>query len=143
MIWEIDFLMQAFSACIEAMKKGDPERAENVQYFLDTWNWKDAPQSGRIESYCEVAQKWAKDRMPQPNGPKLYMQGLHLGINKSNLLWRVLYQGEAIRATPCPTHQGRWSGLDAGKAPQGIPQDEWGPHCECGMTGWLKNANKE
>ena len=52
-------------------------------------------------------------------------------IRKSNLLFRMLFLGEPLRTTPCPTHKGKWSGCK-----------ELGTcDCQCGwdVTGWLPN----
>src|SRR5271163_2412374 len=36
--------------------------------------------------------------------------GVFMQITKSNLLSRLIYDGESLRLTMCPIHQGRWSG---------------------------------
>ncbi len=51
--------------------------------------------------------------------------GVFLQIGKSNLLARLLYGGEPLRSTPCPTHKGKWSGC-FGECEHG-----------CELTGWL------
>lgn len=52
-----------------------------------------------------------------------------LQISKSNLLWRLIYNGEEPRITMCPEHQGHWSGCS------------WEPPpCGCDLIGWLPNA---
>lgn len=54
-------------------------------------------------------------------------------IMKSNLLYRMLYDGEKPRETPCPIHKGRWSGCK-------LPEDtECKGACMSGsnVTGWL------
>lgn len=55
-----------------------------------------------------------------------------LMVRKSNLLHRLIYQGQAIRTVPCPTHKGTWSGCT------------WAAGAErcacvdgCNVTGWL------
>lgn len=47
-------------------------------------------------------------------------------IQKSSLLARLVYCGEAVRTEKCPIHKGQWSGIGA---------------CEygCGQTGWIPN----
>jgi len=54
-------------------------------------------------------------------------------VTKSNLLWRLLYEGEGLRTEPCPIHKGHWSGCAWG--------DDQCPHCMSGdnITGWLEN----
>jgi hypothetical protein len=59
---------------------------------------------------------------------------LFLQIQKSNLLARLLYGGEKLRAIPCPKHKGTWSGI------------EWSgnqcPH-KCQLTGWIQEPVDE
>ena len=61
-------------------------------------------------------------------------------IAKSNLLARLLYEGESLRTEPCPVHKGFWSGC----AWNENPEDD----CACqrvqgsdatgsNVTGWL------
>lgn len=52
-----------------------------------------------------------------------------LQIRKSNLLARLLYNGEKLRTKMCPEHKGKWTGI------------EWGnnrcpPNCQ--LTGWIQ-----
>lgn len=49
-------------------------------------------------------------------------------IAKSSLLCRLLYDGETLRTTPCPTHKGRWSGCHPEPCEHG-----------CDYVGWLPN----
>jgi len=51
-------------------------------------------------------------------------------IHKSNLLHRLLYQGQKLRSRPCPEHKGTWSGCHWEALPCG---------CQDGsnVTGWL------
>ena len=57
-------------------------------------------------------------------------------VGKSNLLWRLIYGGQTLRTTPCPTHKGVWSGCV-------WPKDAKDA-CACmdgsNVTGWLPNA---
>jgi hypothetical protein len=59
---------------------------------------------------------------------------ISLQIDKSNLLWRLLYAGEQVRSTPCPVHKGKWSGCG--------PDPRWtDSRCGCwsygNVTGWM------
>lgn len=60
-----------------------------------------------------------------------YVDDVFRQISKSNLLARLLYAGEKIRAEMCPIHKGVWSGI------------EWGdtvcPH-KCQLTGWIQDG---
>lgn len=75
------------------------------------------PDRGSVNDFCK--------RFVLPSGP------LRQSIRKSNLLWRLLYGGEALRERPCPEHQGKWGGI-------GTPENPACPH-GCGFTGWLPN----
>lgn len=61
---------------------------------------------------------------------------IFIDIQKSNLLWRLIYAGEPVRTTPCPVHKGRWSGCN--------PPEETGCNGACifegNVTGWLPNG---
>ena len=62
------------------------------------------------------------------------VQRIFIKIRKSNLLWRMLYEGEKPRTKPCPVHKGRWSGCR-------LPEEmECKGACADGLnvTGWLK-----
>jgi hypothetical protein len=50
-------------------------------------------------------------------------------VHKSNLLARILYSGETLRAQMCPEHKGEWSGIEWA--------DDVCPH-GCQFTGWLQ-----
>jgi len=60
------------------------------------------------------------------------IDSVFLKIRKSNLLWRLLYNGQPLRTTLCPLHKGKWSGCFL-KEP-----------CDCedngNVTGWLPNT---
>lgn len=55
-----------------------------------------------------------------------------LSISKSNLLARLLYNGEKLRETICPEHKGKWSGIEwsESRCPHG-----------CQLTGWIQEAD--
>lgn len=55
-------------------------------------------------------------------------------ISKSNLLARILYNGEKVRTRTCPEHKGRWSGVEwsESRCPHG-----------CQLTGWLPEPKDE
>ena len=56
-------------------------------------------------------------------------------IRKSNLLARLLYDGQALRTMPCPEHKGHWSGCKWPKDPKDLCPCMDG----CNVTGWLPN----
>lgn len=59
-----------------------------------------------------------------------YLTQIGIDIEKSNLLWRLLYNGQKLRTKMCPIHKGHWSGC----APEPCPEG-----CSNGIdiTGWL------
>jgi hypothetical protein len=59
---------------------------------------------------------------------------LELAIRKSCLLDRLFYGRDTLRTTPCPVHQGKWSGIST----EPCPHCAVGP-CACN-TGWLPVA---
>ncbi len=110
-----------------------------------------------IRFFCDALTKWAtifgeKLRVPteawtRPQDPhyferenesrRKFSEQAHqvfLKIRKSNLLWRMLYEGEKPRSNPCPHHNGRWSGC---KLPEEM---ECKGACADGLnvTGWLR-----
>lgn len=66
--------------------------------------------------------------LPGPIERAKTISQVFLWIRKSDLLDRLLYQGQKLRTERCPVHDGRWSGLEH-------PTN----YCEhgCGFTGWL------
>lgn len=56
------------------------------------------------------------------------LQFIEIDIEKSDLLFRLIYQGQKLRTQKCSIHKGKWSGIP-------FPGDE----CPegCGHTGWL------
>jgi hypothetical protein len=97
-----------------------------------------------ISQYCKAFRTWQgaiEDAAERELDPKLKesftgmvrdIRSVSLHIAKSNLLARLVYQGEELRPDPCPVHKGHWSGC------------VWGegrcPHCMSGdnITGWVR-----
>lgn len=85
----------------------------------------------------------AQGHLNGPVRPQDVMAKLPLWIQKSNLLARLIYDGEELRTEQCPVHKGHWSGC------------QWGyPPCDCqkvmsdghvgydsNVTGWLLAGN--
>jgi len=77
--------------------------------------WRDLQIERYKDGPADEVPRWLRDRAPQT---------LELAIRKSNLLYRMLYQGEEPRTEKCPKHKGSWSGI--------------GPcYYGCASTGWL------
>lgn len=108
-----------------------------------------------VGRFCESLRAWGEairnddstDRSGERDArlvavPALLDQ-LQLPMTKSNLLYRLIYLGEPLRTTKCPTHRGHWSGCS------------WShPYCDCqkvifegdvgygcNVTGWLLEDN--
>lgn len=84
-----------------------------------------------VTQYCEAIWAWFRC-IEERDGDKYYapmLGGIRNDIQKSALLWRLIYRGEKLRVEQCPIHKGRWHG------------SIWcGPNvCEhnCDGTGWL------
>lgn len=95
-----------------------------------------------VSQYCNALRDWAKVASISEDEASVraatYLHQAALQISKSNLLWRLIYGGEALRKEPCPVHEGRWSGYHW--------SDEGEPcACQYGLdvTGWLPNGEYE
>lgn len=95
----------------------------------------------RLAIYCRALRDGGEDG---PFGPdeaealRQYGERIVFIASKSNLLGRLLYDGEPLRTEPCPVHKGRWSGCPF---PGDAEHD-----CECmhygNLTGWLPSEDK-
>lgn len=98
------------------------------------------------EKFCEAMDEWAALIMNKASGRIVSRdeftpawQTVRLAISKSCLLSRTLYGGEKPSQTPCPVHNGVWSGCHFGHISQ-----EWiDAGCRCSQhracdctTGW-------
>ena len=99
--------------------------------------------------FCDSMDDWAKACMtPLPTDDEhtrawreefsAHWVWIRRAIRKSNLLHRLLYQGEKIRTGMCPIHKGRWSGC--------LPLEDMtcGGVCANGhnVTGWLRDSQE-
>lgn len=90
------------------------------RYCKSLWTWMDCV----VEAYEEDgSHKGARFSDIAP-----VMDRLKLAIQKSNLLWRLIYDGQPLRTKKCPEHQGHWRGVP-------FPHND----CEhgCDLTGWI------
>ena len=91
-----------------------------------------------VNQYCRALETWAdcivklneqeKEEYRYYQGQDYYKHLHHimLDIQKSNLLWRLIYCDQELRTEPCPLHKGHWSGYT------------WeGCIYGCGELGWL------
>jgi hypothetical protein len=87
-----------------------------------------------ISEYCRGLETWARC-IEEANETKQTRHGsayapvlgeLLRDIRKSDLLWRLLYDGQQLRTRKCPLHRGHWAGVTSEVCPHG-----------CGHTGWL------
>lgn len=96
-----------------------------------------------VSQYCKAFRTWAEclveaDKEAQAEGKNpshglrfvQHLPEILLAIQKSNLLFRLIYMKLPARKKKCPVHKGSWSGC------------VWGDDvCECvvgsNVTGWL------
>lgn len=71
---------------------------------------------------------YALDEMRRYEREAAEVGHVFLQIRKSNLLYRLLYGGQSVRAKMCPKHKGKWDGQAMLK---GCPHN-------CDGTGWLR-----
>lgn len=99
-----------------------------------------------LSKFCNAIITWANiisencrnNQETHSNGIKRIQQGdayhnylfkIIIDIQKSNLLYRILFLEEEPRKNKCPIHNGHWSGI------------EWNDSkCQygCNLTGWIK-----
>lgn len=114
-----DKYLAAFEVWLGAMRAGDENRQALANIVEPVWcdvvANADLPEEAEVDEFCLVLSPLV---MPHTS--------VWIAIEKSNLLYRLLYLGESLRIAPCPQHKGHWSG-DFGSCLYG-----------CGMTGWLR-----
>lgn len=94
------------------------------------------------QKFCEAFYDWAKacqTELPTDDANtkiwrqefRSHWQFVEIAIQKSCLLYRLIYAGESLRAKMCRVHRGKWSGCVPEKLPCG---------CQFGsnVTGWLR-----
>jgi hypothetical protein len=69
-----------------------------------------------VNEYCANLREWAHLIDLRDNDAKQRddFRQIELSISKSCLLNRTIYCGEKPSQTPCPVHEGRWTGLHCG-----------------------------
>lgn len=113
-----------------------------------------------ISKYCEAISTWMtvmqnkarakEEKAGRPRdewGPLAKLHLVRMSIMKSNLLWRMLYRGEALRTIACPVHGGRQAtGLLCLRQENYFDENgdikARGNECGCGGTGWLPNEEE-
>lgn len=117
------------------------EEAEALLYQLSRHFNQPVQPVGR---YCAALRVWENAvndravRTRDPDDAKFaeMVSRVFLQISKSNLLSRLIYDGESLRTEPCPVHQGRWSGCVWDDQPcpcQATQAGQFGIN----VTGWL------
>lgn len=116
--------LRTWQRCAQGYLSGrEPVLADAVAWYLSGLEQSGAlPDVVPLREHCRAASRWeAKlDRVAQRQA-----RDVRLAIEKSNLLARMLFSGEAPRTRPCPIHRGHWTG-GMEDCPEG-----------CGLTGWL------
>ena len=101
-----------------------------------------------MSKFCDAISNWFRCIIRNNTDPELvgksadyrqgnayykYLSNIEIDIRKSNLLARLLYDGEELRTEICPNHKGHWDGQ---------AQLFYGCIYGCGGTGWLPNDLK-
>lgn len=108
-------------ALLKKLSKHYGQPVMPVRRYCDAlWTWMDCVEDAYKEDGAKPTSKFA-DIAPR-------MRSLRTAIQKSNLLWRLIYGGEPLRTKKCPVHQGHWSGLPH-------PDNDCEHGCE--LTGWI------
>lgn len=135
------FIIKAKGYLIPTQKpSNDLEAGEMLQQLQEYYQEPVMPMS----EYCKAFRTWAECMERNNTDPELTKHGWHHGeeyykylyqittdIEKSALLYRLLYRGEDVRTKMCPEHQGHWNGpiwVGVAKCEQG-----------CHGTGWLQD----
>lgn len=83
-----------------------------------------------VKRYCRALNTWADCMYKIKAEPYYkYLFSILRDIDKSNLLYRLIYVGEEFRTEKCPQCEGRWNG----SVMIGINKCKY----ECEGTGWL------
>lgn len=87
----------------------------------------------RVSDYCAAIWTWM-DKAGERYGPEYQtmLDRIRTDIQKSALLWRLIYRGEKLRTVECPKHKGKWHG------PEWIGMETC-PH-DCDGTGYLRSS---
>jgi len=80
-----------------------------------------------IPRFCRALREWSSGQVA---GGSEQVQELCIAVEKSCLLYRLLYAREPLRTRPCPIHRGRWSGSTPDECPAGCS-------FRFDITGWL------
>lgn len=89
-----------------------------------------------VGHYCKALETWAEVYLERFPSYREAFASVRISIVKSNLLARLIYDGQKLRTRQCPIHKGTWSGC--------VPEP-----CEAGcsdgmnLTGWLPEPEDE
>lgn len=94
-----------------------------------------------VSRYCASLQLWQgalRDRAERTEDKvdkefSAAVDRVFLNLQKSNLLWRLIYRGQPLRTEMCPLHQGQWSGCAWDPCPHGCSDGN-------NVTGWLLSS---
>jgi hypothetical protein len=62
----------------------------------------------------------------------MQIRNVFRAIEKSNLLYRLLFTEKEVRTERCEIHKGHWSGVPS------LPE-----HDCCNLTGWKRNSKRK
>lgn len=100
----------------------------------------------RASRYCKALEQWQDAVAENKYGGVELSQAIgttFMAIMKSNMLARLIYQGEQPRTKKCPVHDGHWSGCSFNDEHccdcQMMENGEYGSN----VTGWLPETKDE
>lgn len=102
-----------------------------------------------LHRFCDAITTWFRsieancrepDLIRNPEHPEyqhgadyhMLLRRIEVDITKSDLLYRLLYNGQQLRTKMCPDHKGHWDG------PSSVGLETC-PH-GCDGTGWLRDS---
>jgi len=86
-----------------------------------------------VSEYCEALETWSRVVCKKYPAEARVHSSIRLSVKKSNLLARLIYDGEKLRTRECPIHKGEWNG-------QAMLM---GCEHKCDGTGWLRESEDE
>lgn len=92
------------------------------RYCKAIWTW--------MNCVTDAYKKDVENKEEDPRFPSIgpVLPSVRRAIEKSALLWRLIYDGQPLRTKECPEHKGVWQGLPS-------PNNDCKHGCE--LTGWI------
>lgn len=144
----VDYQTPVFSAQILEHRVITDWSLSDDEIYAD-WNRSDYGPRLQLSEVCDILRTWATlygtdlptDAAYKRDERQRFRDAwdtVELAISKSNMLARMFFSGDGIRGTPCPIHEGRWSGCST-ETPCATQEYPYGCFWGCNITGWLPN----